>query len=108
MTTALNIGDMVSVLIDGVCTSNSVLLTYGFGGDVVAATPKAVKIEATTEKGAVISAWFPRAAFSKVTDSGNFGNQSAKRTSLARWFKATGWTGRFIELAATNETGRGL
>lgn len=104
-TSTLNIGDMVSVLIDGVCTNNNALLTYGFGGDVVEATDKAVRIVAETENGKVISAWFPRRAFNKITDSGNFGNQPAKRTSLARWFKPNGWTARFIELASRNETG---
>ena len=104
---ALAIGDLLTVATAGVITSNGSLLADGFHGDVVAVTEKAVKLAATTESGAEIEAWFPIKAFSKVTDRGNFGNQPAKTTTLARWFQPSGWTARYVQLTSESSTLRG-
>jgi hypothetical protein len=103
----INVGDILTVATAGAITSNGALLAAGFHGDVVAVTEKAVKLAATTEKGAEIEAWFPKKAFNKITDRGNFGNQPAKTTTLARWFNPTGWTARYIELTTESSTLRG-
>ena len=55
----MNVGDLLTIATDGAITSNGSLLAAGFYGDVVAVTEKAVKLSATTERGAEITAWFP-------------------------------------------------
>jgi len=63
-----------------------------------------VQLSGTTERGAEISAWFPRKAFVKPTDRGTFGNQRVVGATLARWFQPSGWTAKFISLTTENST----
>jgi len=103
----LNVGDLLTIATDGAITSNGSLLAAGFYGDVVAVTENAVKLSATTNRGAEITAWFPIKAFGKITDRGNFGNQPAKTATMARWFSPTGWTAKYVQLTMESSVLRG-
>lgn len=100
----IEIGDALSVVLDGALTSGGALCCLGFSGDVIETTEKAVKLCGTTESGKEITAWFPRKAFSKPMDRGTFGNQRVVGAALARWFNPTGWTAKFMSLTTQNST----
>ena len=72
--------------------------------DIIEVTEKAVKVEAATDNGKMVSAWFPKKALVAATNSmsnGTFihGNHALHCVTLAPWFKAAGWTGIFLNIA---------
>lgn len=98
----LQVGAMVSVPLAGGLTSNGALCCAGFSFDIIGESEKAWKVSATTETGKEIEAWLPKKALTNPIDRGNFGNQPVFSCKLARWFRPTGWTARFIDLATSN------
>jgi len=69
-------------------------------------TPKAIRVTGKTYTGKTVAAWLPkRAIVSERVDKLGCAvadDQPAFATtySLARWFRPTGWTARFLELTA--------
>jgi hypothetical protein len=86
----------VSIII-GVATAHCAIGVTSIHCTVSGETEKALKVSALTESGKEVSAWFPRKAFvnEKLTKYG-------KRVEIAKWFKANGWTARFMELSANS------
>lgn len=99
--TNFQISDRISINLDAVITSNGSMLSAWAGGEVVAVTERAVKLQAVTERGKVITCWFPKSAL-KVF-SGNrtnpFDNQVSHCCTLARWFRLDDWAAKFINLS---------
>lgn len=95
------ITDRISINLDAVITSNGSMLSAWTGGEVVAITEKAVKLMAVTENGKEITCWFPIKALKVFGQprSNPFDNQISHCATFARWFKAEGWTAKFINLA---------
>lgn len=102
----MNIGDTISINLDAVITSNGSMLSAWFGGEVVAATEKAVKLAAVTETGKEISCWFPRKAIKPLSDGKIIpGSNHAHFTcTIARWFKFEGWSATFARLSRDIQT----
>lgn len=100
----MQIGSIVSIPLAGALTSGGALCCAGFSFDIIGETAKAWQVEAETETGKTITAWLPKKALVGLTERGTFGNQPAYSCQLARWFKPSGWTARFIALATTNST----
>ena len=100
----MQIGSIVSIPLAGAITSGGSLCCAGFSFEIIGETEKAWHAEAELESGKVIDAWFPKKAFTGATERGRFGNQPTFTCQLARWFKPTGWTARFIQLATHNST----
>jgi hypothetical protein len=100
----MQIGSIVSIPLAGAITSGGSLCCAGFSFDIIGESEKAWHVEAELESGKTITAWLPKKALTGVTERGHFGNQPTFTCQLARWFKPSGWTARFIQLATTNST----
>lgn len=97
------VGDTVSIVLASGLHSASAALSLAYASamcEVVEVTAKAVKLAAETSTGKTVSAWFPRKALPRMGDAHQLPgtNNHMHTTDLARWFKADGWTARFLEL----------
>ena len=83
----------------GIATAHCAIGTTGICGTVDRETDKAVCVAAHTYKGKRVTAWFPKKALKHehTTNDTNF-------YSLAKWFKANGWTRTFIEITADSSS----
>lgn len=89
----MEVGSHISVLVGSSVhhSKGSISLIISMiHGEVAGETEKAVKIAAKSPKGKEITSWFPKAALAS-RESGSF--------ELAKWFKPSGWTEKFIQLA---------
>jgi hypothetical protein len=106
MANNFQISDRIEINLDAVITSNGSMLSAWAGGEVVAVTEKAVKLQAITENGKEITCWFPKKALQVF--SGNrtnpFDNQTSHYVTLARWFRLNDQTSRFLNLARDSHT----
>lgn len=92
----MGVGSVIYVSL-AACTAPGRVAVEGIGATVVEETEKAVKLEASTEKGKAITAWFPKKALKAEIRSHSLGEYEV--FTLAKWFKIEGWTSRWIELA---------
>jgi hypothetical protein len=80
------------------------IISRGCMAEVVEVTEKAVKLQAATHNGKTMTAWFPKKALvltkTSVSD-GVFqhGNSQMYCVSLAKWFRAEGYTANFLNYA---------
>lgn len=100
------INDYININLDAVITSNGSILTAWSGGQVTAITEKAVQLTATTERGKVITCWFPKSALKMFGEgrSNPFDNHLSYCCTLARWFKLNDWARTFINLSRDSQT----
>ena len=88
----LDTGDRVSLFIGGAVGFDCVAVRM-IHGTVVSGTEKAVEIEAETERGNKVRAWFPRRSLLRPAGS-------TDGLELAHWFNPTGWTAKFLDMTA--------
>jgi hypothetical protein len=93
--------DHISINLDAVITSGGSMISAWAGGQIVQVTEKAVRLQAETENGKVITCWFPRKALKATTDgkTNPFDNHLYYTCTLAKWFKGDDWVWKFISLS---------
>ncbi len=101
MTATIQINDSVAIVLAS--ARNLVTNTLAVAAsrcEVIDARDKAVKLQSTTARGKVVTAWFPRKALASIGDAAALhGQNTAHHTvRLAPWFKADDWTARFLEM----------
>ena len=76
------------------------MLLAAVRGEIIEATDKAIKVEATTRNGKPVSAWFPRKALRQIGDSAPLAGSNSLHftTQLQHWFRPNGWAARFLEI----------
>lgn len=98
-------GDIISITLAAAYNSGSgSLATMDVTGTVSATTDKAVQLSALSPRGKTITAWFPRKALAVEGHQLAHSNHRGWTGQLARWFRPTGWTAKFLDLAQVGTT----
>jgi hypothetical protein len=103
----MQMNDSVSiVLASGRNVVANTMLVAAVRGEIIEATDKAIKVEATTRNGKPVSAWFPRKALRQIGDSAPLAGSNSHHftTQIQHWFRPSGWTARFIDIATECST----
>jgi hypothetical protein len=95
----MQLGDTLSIILASGLNHKG-LAHASVCGEIVEVREKAVKLQAETEKGKAVSAWFPKKALRRIGEAREMAgsNHQHHTTELARWFKADDWTNRFIQI----------
>jgi hypothetical protein len=96
----MQITDTISIVAaSGRNVVSNTMLIASSQAEIVSVTEKAVKVQAETLNGKTVEAWFPKKAFRVIQSSALSGtNASHHTTTLAPWFRASGWSEKFLEL----------
>ena len=97
----MQLNDSVSiVLATGRNVVSNHMLLAAVRGEIIEATDKAIKVEATTRNGKPVSAWFPRKALRQLGDGAPLAGSNSLHftTQLQHWFRPNGWAARFLEI----------
>lgn len=95
----MQLGDTLSIIL-AAGLNHKGLAHASVCGEIVEVREKAVKLQAETEKGKAVSAWFPKKALRAIGEASAMAgsNHQHYTVGLAKWFKGDDWTSRFMQI----------